>query len=563
MAESDGAVIQKPVLRSGVRYREPAVGILIVTVFVFLAVFVVWPLGAVLKSSFIRNGDFSLSLYGELFSNTSFVVPLLNSLKLGATVAVVGTFVGYLLAYLLTMTSTPFKGGFRFLATLPMIAPPFMIALAAIMLLGRNGVLTQGIWVPLFGAESLPEIYGFWGLVAVQTITYFPTSFLLLLGVFGGMDPVLEEAAQNQGAGRFRVFRDVILPLSIPGIFSSALLLFLESLADFGNPLLLGGNFKVLSVAAFLKITGEYDTSGGAMLAILLLIPALIAFFVQKYYVSKKSYATIMGKPSSSRRRQATPWTRISLFAICALVTGVVCLFFGAVVYGSFVKIWGVSNELTFENYTLAVQQSWGALSDSLVLAAIATPITGIFGMMVAYLLVRKSFKGKSLMGVLAMLTFAVPGTVVGIGYILAFNQPPLQLTGTALIIIMLFIFRNAPVGIEAGTTAIRQIDPAIEEGSASLGGDSLVTFRSVVLPLISPAFFTGLAHSFVRCMTAISAVIFVVSGQWNLATVSILGFVENSALSRASAMCMILVVIVALVLSLIQFTLSQRGLKR
>jgi iron(III) transport system permease protein len=219
------------------------------------------------------------------------------------------------------------------------------------------------------------------------------------------------------------------------------------------------------------------------------------------------------------------------------------------VVWGSLVEVWGVPGGLTLANYAGAVRDARHTLSDSLLLAAIATPIAGLFGMATAYLLVRRRFPGRALLGVLAMLTFAVPGTVVGIGYILAFNSPPLQLTGTAAIIVLLFVFRSVPVGLEAGTTAIRQVDVSIEEGSASLGAAPAATFRRIVLPLAAPAVFAGLAFAFVRSMTAISAVIFVVSGRWNLATVSILGFVENADLARASALCMILVAIVGAVL--------------
>jgi iron(III) transport system permease protein len=537
---------------------EPAVAALIALIFVLLAVFVVLPLVRVLGAGLQRDGQWTLDVYGDMLASGSAAVPLWNSLRLGATVAVTGTLLGYAAAYLLTMVALPGRRTFRFIATLPMIAPPFMVALAAIMLFGRNGVITRTVLTPLLGAGNVPEIYGFGGLVLVQTLTYFPLSMLLLIGVFGAMDPALEEAAQNQGATPLRVFRDVVLPLSIPGILSSMLLLFIESLADFGNPLILGGDFRVLSVAAFLRITGEFDTAGGAVLATLLLVPALLAFSVQKQLVARTSFATLSGRPSTARRAVAPPALRVAAGIAAMAIAGAVALFFGAVVYGSFVEVWGVAGPLTLGNYGDALRHSRAALVDSLVLAAIATPLTGLFGMAAAWLLVRRRFPGRSIMSLLAMLTFAVPGTVVGIGYILAFNQPPLQLTGTAAIIVLLFVFRSAPVGIEAGTTAIRQIDAAIEEGSASLGATPATTFRRVVLPLIAPAFFAALAHSFVRSMTAISAVIFVVSGQWNLVTVSLLGFVENADLARASALCMILVAIIAAVLGLMQMALSR-----
>jgi iron(III) transport system permease protein len=536
--------------------REPATFLLVAALFALLLVFVALPLLHVLAATVQRDGVWTLATWRELLGRAA-LAPLWNSLRLAAVVAVTGTAVGYAAAYVLTMVALPGRRVFRFIATLPMLAPPFMIALAAIMLLGRNGVITRGVLEPVLGPGSV-QIYGFGGLVLVQTLTFFPLSMLLLLGTLAGIDPSLEEAAQSQGAPPRRVFRDVVLPLSIPGILSSMLLMFIESLADFGNPLILGGDFRVLSVAAFLRITGEFDTAGGAVLATLLLVPALSAFFVQRYYVQRTSYATISGRPSAMRRLHATTSARIGAATMCAVIGGAVCLFYGAVVYGSFVQVWGVPGGLTLGNYTSALRQAGGALTDSLVLAAIATPLTGLLGMAAAWLLTRRSFTGRGLLATLAMLTFAVPGTVVGIGYILAFNSPPLQLTGTAAIIVLLFVFRSLPVSLEAGRNGIAQVDPAIEESSSSLGARPLTTWRRVALPLAVPAVFAGLAHAFVRSITAVSAVIFVVSGQWNLVTVSILGFVENADLARAAALCMILVVIVSTVLGGMQLALSR-----
>jgi iron(III) transport system permease protein len=381
---------------------------------------------------------------------------------------------------------------------------------------------------------------------------------LLFIGVLSALDPALEEATQSQGATPLGVFRTVVLPLSLPGILASLLLLFIESLADFGNPLILGGDYRVLSVAAFLRITGEFDTAGGAVLATLLLVPALSAYFVYRYYAARTTFATVSGRPSAPRRPATALPLRVGGSAACVLIAGAVCLFYGVVVYGSFVEVWGVPGGLTAGNYADALRFGGRALADSLLLAGIATPLTGLFGMAAAWVLVRRAFAGRSLLATLAMLTFAVPGTVVGIGYILAFNSPPLQLTGTAAIIVIVFVFRSAPVGIEAGRTAIAQVDPSIEESSASLGARPFTTWRRVVLPLIAPAFFTGLAYAFVRSITAISAVIFVVSGRWNLVTVSILGFVENADLARAAALCVILVAIVSLVLGGMQLAIAR-----
>ncbi len=234
------------------------------------------------------------------------------------------------------------------------------------------------------------------------------------------------------------------------------------------------------------------------------------------------------------------------------------------VIYGSFQKLWGVDATLTFKNYVEMFQVGKDYIFDSLTLSTLATPMTGILGMFIAFLVIRKKFIGRGLMEFVSMLTFAVPGTVVGIGYILAFNQRsalfPFVLTGTAWIITTLLIFRNMPVGIRSGIAALQQIDPSIEEASTDLGADSNKTFRKITLPMIAPAFFSGLAFSFVKAMTAISAIIFVVSGKWNLITVAILGFVDNSQYAQAAAMSLLLISIVLVALGVIQAMVGRIG---
>jgi iron(III) transport system permease protein len=281
------------------------------------------------------------------------------------------------------------------------------------------------------------------------------------------------------------------------------------------------------------------------------------AFFLQRYVSSRATFATVTGKPTL-RRASVSPRMRTAAAFVLGTMCATVCLFYAVVAYGSVVSVWGVGGALTLANYTSAVRQAGGALGDSLLLAAIAAPVAAAIGMAIAWLLVRRAFRGRSTLEALAMLTFAIPGTVLGIGYILAFNAPPLQLTGTAAIIVVLFVFRAVPVALEAGRSAIQQVDPSIEESSASLGAAPGATWRRVVLPMSAPALFTGLAHAFVRSITAISAVIFVVSGRWNLVTVSILGFVENADLPRAAALCIILVAILAVALGAVQKAVSR-----
>ncbi|MCX5820727.1 MAG: iron ABC transporter permease, partial [Deltaproteobacteria bacterium] len=489
-------------------WREPLLlfGITLVSVFLFL--FIVLPLFKIFQLSFEENGRYSLKVFAELLSKSYNVQPLIHSLTLGAAVSILGTAIGFIFAYAVTRVDIPWKRFFNVTATFPIIAPPFMMSLSAILLFGKQGFVSNMILNDIIHFK----IYGFYGLLVVETLTYFSTAYLTLYGVLQAIDPALEDAALDLGAPKWKVFSRITLPLATPGIASAILLVFSQSLADFGNPMILAGNYTILATQAYLTIVGMYDMRSGAGLAILLLIPSLIAFGLQKYWVSRKSYVTVTGKPSSTRIKMDHPVTKYSIFGLCLLLTGVIFLFYGMVLFGSFVKLWGANHSLTFINYKHVFTVGWGFIRDTLLLSSIATPIAGILAMIIAFLVVRKNFPGKRLMELVSLLTFAVPGTVVGIGYILAFNEYPLKLTGTAAIIVLLFIFRDLAVGVQTGIAELQQIDPSIEEAATDLGADSATTFRRITLPLITPAFYAGLAFTFVKCMTAVSAVIFVVS---------------------------------------------------
>lgn len=531
--------------------NEPVLFAMIIFIWVLLLVFVVYPIFMVgLKSFEPKAGLYSFDVYKSLFSKKYFVTPIINTLKLGVVVASISVLIGYIFAYSIAKVNIPLKTFFRTVATFPIISPPFVIALAAILLFGRNGIITRN----LFGGTPPFEIYGFWGLVIVETLAYFPTAFMTLEAILISISSDLEEASLSLGSSKWRTFWRVTFPLSMPGVLSAWLLVFSQSMADFGTPLILGGRYHVLSVSAYLEITGSYRISYGSGLAILLLIPTLIAFFVQRYWLSRKSYVTVTGKPSVVKVLEPNVYVKALFTLICAILVFAVFLFYGTVLFGSFTKLWGVNHKLTLANYKFAFTYNWKYIKDTLLLACIATPLCGILGIMIAYLVARKQFPARRLMEALSLLTFAVPGTVVGIGYLLAFNQKPFLLTGTALIIILVFVFRELPVGVQNGVAALYQIDRSIEEASLDLGSSSNKTFWKITLPLLMPAFFNALFTAFVRSMTAISAVIFVVSGKWNLITVRILGAVGNSDLAQAAALSYVLIGIVLLAMFFLRF---------
>lgn len=534
--------------------REPFLLVSIIVIFYLLIAFVIFPIFQVLKTSLSEEGQLSLINFKEVLSKSYYIRPLINSMILGVVTATIGTFFGFVFAYAITRTPMKGKGAFRLIATFPMVSPPFVVALACILLFGRSGIFSG-----LIG-----NIYGLTGLAIVEVIAYTPTAFLALVGILQAIDPALEEAASDCGASRIKVFRTIILPLSTPGIVSAWLLVFIQSLADFGNPVILSGNFPVLSVQAYLQITGMYDLARGSTLAIMLLVPTVMAFYIQRYLLSKKSYVTLTGKPTASTIKNLEWYIKTPIYFFCMLFAATVILFYGMVLWGSFQKLWGVDSSLTLNNYIDMWNSGKGYIKDSLLIALIVTPITGVLSMFIAYLTARKNFIGKNLLEISAMLTFAVPGTVVGIGYILAFNSKsffiPFPLTGTASIIIILLIFRNLPVGIRNGIAALNQIDPSIEEASIDLGASSSTTFRRITLPMITPALFSSLANSFVKSMTAISAIIFVVSGKWNLITVAILGYVDNSQYAQAAAMSLMLVSIVVIALGILRLITNKMG---
>jgi iron(III) transport system permease protein len=536
--------------------RDPVLLFFVLLVFAGLGVFVVLPLAKIFIYG-VTNEAGALDLAAALSALTdkSYVRTFRNSMLLGLLTACIGTFVGYWFAYAITRTTMPLRGFFKAIATIPVISPPFVLSLSMIFLFGRNGIVTRR----LLGIDDF-DVYGLRSLVIVQSISFFPIAYLTLTGILSKINPAVEDAALNLGASRLRIFFTVTLPLSMPGIASALLLVFIQSLEDFSNPAVISGNFSTLSVESYRIITGMYDMRGGSIMALMLLLPTFTAFVLQKYWLAGKSFITETGKPTHSRQRSSEPALVWPLFAFCLLVSAVVILFYGTVLVGAFVKVWGINYSFTLSHFTYVFSLGGAPLRSSVTLSLMAMPLAGVLGMIIAFLVVRRRFPGRRLMEFTSMLVFAVPGTVVGIGYILAFNERPLLLTGTAFILVMVFTFRNMPVGIEAGTSTLLQIDPSIEEASSILGATSAVTFRRVSLPLLKQAFFSGLVYSFVRSMTAVSAVIFLISPRWNLATANIFSLFESSKYSDAAAYIIVMIVIILAVIGLLSALVGRLG---
>ena len=523
--------------------RDPALLSAITALWLSLAVFVLYPFGRLLYATFFADGYFSLAGLMRIFTNWYDRAAVINSLFLALAVSLAGVLLGFLFAFAVTRMSLPrpLKWALGAIPVLPLISPPFTSSIAITLALGPNGMIFRWLGLPQF------NIFGFWGTWLSETLTVFPVAFLTLSAVLAAIDPNLEDASLSLGKSRLGTFFAVTLPLSAPGLANAFLLLFASSLADFATPLVLAGHsFPVLPTQAYLQITGMHDLRSGASLSFVLLIPALLVYALQRYWLSSKSFVTITGKAgprSGIRSLGAGPETVV--LAVC-LLTSVFVLFLYAIIFlGSLVKVWGVNNTLTLDHYNYVFTRGAKAIKDTFLIACTATPLGAILGTTFGYLTSRMKFPGSRFMEFASMLNYALPGTVVGISYIIAFNTGPVVLTGTMAIIVSAYVFRYDATGIRATVASLQQIDPSLEEASLSLGESAFGTFRKVTLPLIVPAVTAGMKFLFIRAMTAISATIFLVSVHWTLLTTRILECMTEMQFAQASAFSIVLILIV------------------
>jgi len=478
-----------------------------------------------------------------------------NSLWVMAFSTTTAVILGFVYAYAMVYSRMPWKPFFRLIAILPLLSPPFVVAASYILLFGPRGLITY----ELLGIRGT-NVYGLWSTALAETLTYFPIAYLTLRPIIAAIDPNLEEMAFSLGGSRWHIFRTVTLPLAVRGFANAFLLLFAASLADFATPLILAGNaFPVLPTQAFLQITGLFDLRGGAALSLVLLFPALAVFLLQRYWVARRFYVTVTGKGAGQTPFDSiSPRARVALLVLCAAVTLVIAYFYALLVYASLVQALGANHAFTLQHYKVIFTEGLKAIRDTLIIAAVAMPLGGLYGLLLGYLVAKKDFPGRRTMEMASMINYALPGTIVGIAYLIAFNDPPIAITGTALVIIACYIFRYGPTGIRATIALLQQIDKSLEEASAGLGASSSTTFRRVTLPLVLPAFFAGLGVVFIRSMTAISATIFLVSLSWTLITVKILDNMTELALGPAAAFSVLVVAIVFAVMAAIGWALRR-----
>jgi iron(III) transport system permease protein len=518
--------------------------IILVLIFAVFFFAVVYPILFIFKASFIdsETGAFSLKSYATFFHYPFYIRCLRNSLFVSTLSTLLALAIGIPFAFFLSRYHVPGKNLIKTLGTLPLILPTFIGAEAWLMLMGRNGLFAK-LLKPL-GVE-VPSIYGWKGIVLVFTLQFFPFIFLMVSSAINAIDRSLEEAATNLGSGRLRVFFTVTLPVITPAILSGALVVFYLCIENFGVPVLIGEDFRVLSVQAyneFISEMGGNPSMAGTLSMILLAITLALTVF-QKFWVERKSYAMTSLNPLEVKRLQPLPTFLIWLF--CAGIVFIALFPFAVVMVSSVTKTqgpvmyWG---QFSLENFIRAFTIAPRPIFNSFFLATTSTLIGILFGILVSYLLVRRRGAVSYLLDILVMLPLAVAGTVQGIALAATYNKGFIVLTGTWMILVLAYFIRKSPYSIKTTASLLQQIDASIEEASINLGVPPVKSFIKVIIPIMLPGIIAGAIIMWVTTLAELSSTIVLYYGPWATMTVEVFQRIGSGDFGPASAYATILI---------------------
>lgn len=536
---------------------EPGFAVLTIILMAAIFLFIVTPVIAVLlKSIGFGTGTLTLEHYKNFFSNTFYLRSLKYSVLAAVITTIVVTFLSVTMSIYVTRSTSKLATIYRGASLLPLVAPPFIFSLALIILFGRNGVLTPIIsgWL---GVDI--SIYGFGGVVIAQIIGYFPVGYMLVESTLRNMSQDVEHVSRDLGASQWTTLRRVTLPLAKSGIIKSALLVFVMAIADFSNPLIIGGDIPFLASEAYLAVVGQNNMELAAVLSVFLIIPSFVIFIFQTYFLKDNQLETISGG-SGGLNLPLNKTIKTIVVTISTIFIGFIALVFAVVVLGAFVKTIGVNNEFTLDHFQ--DRTGWSSIYTSVIVSLFAAILAAILGLLQGYLFARKTIPGKKVLEFLTLFGLAVPGTVMGIGYVLVFNGSPFFLTGTVLLIVLNMTFRKIGVGLEAAISKMHQIDSSMEEASSDLGAGPYRTFMRVVVPLLSPSFVVGFVYTFMTAMVSVSSVIFLISPGTNIAAVHIFTLAQHAKIGSASAMSFILIAIVVACMGVLKWIEKRTGTK-
>lgn len=543
-----------------------------------LIFFMLYPVYDICKLSFLKGGVFTLKNYLAYFTNPRMFRSLTNSLYVSLVTTLITTVLAFFFAYGLTRTTIKGKGVFYTISTFPLIAPSIIQGLALILLFGRNGLVTRYL------LQTDWNIYGATGIIVAECLYCFPNALFILYTTLSAVDTRLDEAAQSLGASALKTFWKVTLPSAKYGVASAAALVFNLTITDFGVPVVIGGNYSVLATEIYQQVIGMQRFDLGATISVILLIPSVGAFLLN-YYLTKKSYALISGQ-ARPFLQPSRPFKKWAFTIYCWIPCLFILIVFVTVFLGSFVKTWPYDFSLTLKHYDFPslggyaplwtkfwvsvlkgewqsiIAYKYAPIWNSLWVSIIVALGGAFLTLLAGYIVEKKKPKGEQILYTLSVLPAAIPGTVMGLGYILAFNKPYFLIYGTFWIVIINIIIANFTLGVLSSIANLKQIDKSIEEAGVSLGANPITIFARLVFPLTKTAFFSNIAFYFMRAMTTISAVIFLISAKVKLAAIEIIFLDIDGRTASANAMCTIIIVIVIMMLFVMRLITGKTGLK-
>lgn len=530
---------------------------LTIAVLVPALVFVAYPLWAILHQSFLgADGQLGFENYTRYFTDPSFLKVIGNSfaVALPATALTIG--IAYVFAYALHRSAIALKRLWYVIAMVPLFAPSLVQALGLQLLLGRNGLLNRTL-----GTEF--DIYGYWGIFIADTLYALPHAVLIMSAALAVADARLYESARMLGASDWRMFRTVTLPATRYGLVSATFIVFTIVITDFGNPMVIGGDYGVLATEIYNQVSGQANFRLGAVIGIVLLVPAAVAVVIERRVARRQAAAITAGAvPLVPERQRALDAVLLGFVAlVCLAVLAVV----GMVVYASFVRLWPYNLTLTLSNYDFDVQGGYEPFLTSLKMALTATIVGVVMATLAAYVAQNSRTGLGRLLYFISILPAAVPGMVLGLGYIFAFNDPAnpvYAIYGTILMLALNTVYHYHAQGFLTATTALKQIDSTFDEASEMLGGGFLRTFWQVHLPIILPSLVGLGVFFFMRSMVTLSGVIFLVTPGRNLAAVSVLLLDDSGETTQAAAFSTLIMLFVIAVLVGIQITLRAAGFR-
>ena len=525
-------------------------------IFLVLLIFVVYPTLSVLIKSLSVGEGIGLDNYVDAFTKPQFAGTIWGSLLVAAGAAVLSTVLGLIISLTVFKTTLPLRRFFSVAAVLPMIIPGFVSTLAYIFLFGRNGLITY----KLLGVTW--DIYSWKSVLIIQTLDFTTITFLIISAVMLGVDRRVEDAARNLGASEWEVMKTVTLPLIRPGIIGALLLVFLRSMADFGTPLILGGRFDTLASASYSQLIGTYNMGMASTLNVILLVICLVVFWFYSRVSAGGSRVRLQIETGQHKELNLKRPLKAVLWTVCLLFSTLVFMILISVFLASFTRHLGADFSFTLDHFRIVPQRGWNSIMNTIIFATVTSLVMSLMGLIIAYLVTRIQFKGRNLIDLLTTLPFALPGTLMGVGYILAFNHAPILLTGTWAIVIAVTVIRELPLGLRSGVSVLAQQDRSIEDASASLGASRLSTFFRIIIPLSRPALIVSALYAFVATVQTVGAIIFVINPSNKVLSVDVFEAIYRGDVGDAAALSMIMLLLAASGVLAI-FAISQRGVAR